>query len=232
MIEKIVERIVERPLRRRLPDTRNAITHKFDVAGHEGYITAGLYADGQPGEVFITMAKEGSTIGGLMDAIATLVSVSLQYGVPVDSLVRKFEHVRFEPAGMTRNSEIPMAKSLVDYIFRWLAMEFVPGYRAANAPQRPRSTDNSDTTEKPANGNGNGHGHSHSPRIESETMGAASTATAIGSNLRMALISDPLSQQGSGMQADAPACDVCGSITVRSGTCYKCLNCGNSMGCS
>src|SRR5215204_4342346 len=135
-IEKIIERIVERPLRRRLPDTRNAKTHKFDVQGHEGYITVGLYDDGSPGEVFITMAKEGSTIGGLMDTIATLVSVSLQYGVPVDSLVRKFEHVRFEPSGMTRNSEIPFAKSLVDYIFRWLAMEFVPGYRAANAPKR------------------------------------------------------------------------------------------------
>ena len=120
------------PLRRRLPDTRHAITHKFDVAGHEGYITAGLYHDGQPGEVFITMAKEGSTIGGLMDSIATLVSVSLQYGVPVESLVRKFEHVRFEPSGMTRNPEIPMAKSLVDYIFRWLAMEFV-----ARLPRQP-----------------------------------------------------------------------------------------------
>jgi hypothetical protein len=103
VIEKIVERIVERPLRRRLPDTRHAVTHKFDIAGHEGYITAGLYEDGTPGEVFITMAKEGSTIGGLMDAVATLVSVSLQYGVPVESLVRKFEHVRFEPSGMTRN---------------------------------------------------------------------------------------------------------------------------------
>ncbi len=138
IVEKIVERIVERPLRRRLPDTRNAITHKFDVAGHEGYITVGLYEDGTPGEVFITMAKEGSTIGGLMDTIATLVSVSLQYGVPVESLVRKFEHVRFEPSGMTRNTEIPFAKSLVDYIFRWLAMEFVPGYRQANAPKRRR----------------------------------------------------------------------------------------------
>src|SRR5206468_2213186 len=137
VIEKIVERIVERPLRRRLPDTRHATTHKFDVAGHEGYITVGLYDDGAPGEVFITMAKEGSTIGGLMDTIATLVSVALQYGVPVESLVRKFEHVRFEPSGLTRNSEIPFAKSLVDYIFRWLAMEFIPGYRAANAPKRP-----------------------------------------------------------------------------------------------
>src|SRR5205085_5011044 len=138
IVEKIVERIVERPLRRRLPDTRHAMTHKFDVAGHEGYITVGLYEDGQPGEVFIRIAKEGSTIGGLMDTIATLVSVSLQYGVPVESLVRKFEHVRFEPSGMTRNADIPMAKSLVDYIFRWLAMEFIPGYRAANAPQRAK----------------------------------------------------------------------------------------------
>src|SRR5439155_6279419 len=98
----------------------------------------GLYEDNQPGEIFIRMAKEGSTIGGLMDTIATLVSVSLQYGVPVESLVRKFEHVRFEPSGMTRNPEIPIAKSLVDYIFRWLAMEFVPGYRANNAPKRSK----------------------------------------------------------------------------------------------
>jgi ribonucleoside-diphosphate reductase alpha chain len=236
VIEKIIERIVERPLRRRLPDTRNAITHKFDVAGHEGYITAGLYTDGQPGEVFITMAKEGSTIGGLMDSIATLVSVSLQYGVPVESLVRKFEHVRFEPSGMTRNPEIPMAKSLVDYIFRWLAMEFVPGYRANNSPQRapkeevpqdppfsagPQGRAETAPDSKPANGtNGYGTGHDHAPK---------GTAAA----LRLStLLADPLSQQGSEMQSDAPACDVCGSITVRSGTCYKCLNCGNSMGCS
>src|SRR5688572_7852753 len=170
VIEKIVERIVERPLRRRLPDTRHAKTHKFDISGHEGYITAGLYEDGTPGEVFITMAKEGSTIGGLMDAFATLVSVSLQYGVPVESLVRKFEHVRFEPSGMTRNLEIPMAKSLVDYIFRWLAMEFVPGYRDANAPKRakkpealPPTTPMAERSEAPdssaaAHKPGNGHG--------------------------------------------------------------------------
>ena len=180
IIEKIVERIVERPLRRRLPDTRHAMTHKFDVAGHEGYITVGLYEDGSPGEVFITMAKEGSTIGGLMDTIATLVSVALQYGVPVESLVRKFEHVRFEPAGMTRNPEIPMAKSLVDYIFRWLAMEFVPGYRAANAPKRSkgkveenrggteaRRESRDEETERRRDGvkPGNGHG----PRIDPDT---------------------------------------------------------------
>jgi ribonucleoside-diphosphate reductase alpha chain len=269
IIEKIVERIVERPLRRRLPDTRHATTHKFDVAGHEGYITVGLYEDGQPGEIFIRMAKEGSTIGGLMDTIATLVSVSLQYGVPVESLVRKFEHVRFEPSGMTRNPDIPMAKSLVDYIFRWLAMEFVPGYRAANAPRREKKPVMKDVSEThdaavnagaehrvappaPAIKPGNGHG----PRIEPDTAkpfdygsgleglesapspfpgegeSAHRSSESPSPNLRLAIVADPLSQQGSNMQADAPACDVCGSITVRSGTCYKCLNCGNSMGCS
>ncbi len=244
VIGRIIERIVERPLRRRLPDTRNAVTHKFDVAGHEGYITAGLYDDGSPGEVFITMAKEGSTIGGLMDAIATLVSVSLQYGVPVESLVRKFEHVRFEPSGMTRNREIPMAKSLVDYIFRWLAMEFVPGYREVNAPNRPAakvepmsSIDEDRATPEDDGGNAS----SPTPNAQRPTPNsdmAATTSTLdkkapVTQSTRMqALSSDPLSQQSSNMQADAPACDTCGSITVRSGTCYKCLNCGNSMGCS
>ncbi|MDB5322720.1 MAG: ribonucleoside-diphosphate reductase alpha chain [Phycisphaerales bacterium] len=271
IIEKIVERIVERPLRRRLPDTRHARTHKFDVAGHEGYITVGLYDDNSPGEVFITMAKEGSTIGGLMDTIATLVSVALQYVVPVESLVRKFEHVRFEPSGMTRNPEIPIAKSLVDYIFRWLAMEFIEGYRAANAPKRPDKKTPAPTAAPPQQSlavsppqktnpaplaetaeqslgssriqkkEGNGHG----PRLDppdthpfaygdeppaDKSESHANTATGI--NLRMQIVVDPLSQQGTEMQADAPACDVCGSITVRSGTCYKCMNCGNSMGCS
>jgi len=283
-IEKIIERIVERPLRRRLPDTRNAKTHKFDVAGHEGYITVGLYDDGSPGEVFITMAKEGSTIGGLMDTIATLVSLALQYGVPIDSLVRKFEHVRFEPSGMTRNGEIPFAKSLVDYIFRWLAMEFIPGYRAANAPKRPEKKSNPSPAPAPApaapvlrevppaaaaaavdaaanrplptassegdeppirrpnNGNGhgkgrNGHGQKHEEdagELEIRPKVEINPDPSLGSvaNVRMVVAADPLSQQGTELQADAPACDVCGSITVRSGTCYKCLNCGNSMGCS
>jgi ribonucleoside-diphosphate reductase alpha chain len=279
-IEKIIERIVERPLRRRLPDTRRALTHKFDVQGHEGYVTVGLYDDASPGEVFITMAKEGSTIGGLMDTIATLVSVALQYGVPIESLVRKFEHVRFEPSGMTRNPEIPIAKSLVDYIFRWLAMEFIPGYRAANAPQRkaktttpvtpvapetvhtpapsptlgegrseggsasnPLTPDDLHESRKagnghgPKNGNGNGHGHSHSADAPSDSPLELHPKLEPSSghstpNVRLIVAPDPLSQQSSNMQADAPACDVCGSITVRSGTCYKCLNCGNSMGCS
>jgi ribonucleoside-diphosphate reductase alpha chain len=242
IVEKIIERIVERPLRRRLPDTREATTHKFDVAGHEGYITVGLYEDGSPGEIFIRMAKEGSTIGGLMDTIATLASVSLQYGVPVESLVRKFEHVRFEPSGMTHNPEIPFAKSLVDYIFRWLAMEFVHGYRAANAPGRESGSPAALPEATPAKKGGNGHGP---PRIEPDSARSFSYTDqemksgdqktqpqASAANLRLAIVSDPLSRQSSELQADAPPCDVCGSITVRSGTCYKCLNCGNSMGCS
>src|SRR5262249_40185189 len=123
-----------KPLRRRLTDTRTAITHKFDIAGHEGYLTVGLFADGQPGELFITMAKEGSTIGGLMDGIGTLTSMALQYGVPLEALVKKFAHQRFEPSGFTRNAEIRNASSITDYVFRWMAFQFIPGYREANAP--------------------------------------------------------------------------------------------------
>ena len=264
VIEKIVERIVHRPLRRKLSDTRRAITHKFDVAGHEGYITVGLYDDGSPGEMFITMNKEGSTVGGLMDTVATLTSLALQFGVKIEDLVRKFEHVRFEPSGMTRNRDIPMAKSLVDYIFRWLGMEFIPGYRAANAPRRaeaPRAeapspkADSTSPDAGAANGNGNGNGNGHGAHVAPDTRlvrspvdeaqeqvfarsgpalaEAADPETArIPASLNRVAALDPLSLQGASAQSDAPACDVCGSITVRSGTCYKCLNCGNSMGCS
>ena len=121
-----VVKIVETPKRRKLPDERSAITHKFDIAGHEGYITVGLYTDGQPGEIFLRMAKEGSTVSGLMDSLATMTSLALQYGVPLRDLVSKFSHVRFEPAGFTGNSEIPIAKSIVDYIFRWMGSRFLP----------------------------------------------------------------------------------------------------------
>jgi ribonucleoside-diphosphate reductase alpha chain len=236
IIERIVERVVERPLRRRLPDTRHALTHKFDVGGHEGYITVGLYEDGTPGEVFITMAKEGSTIGGLMDTIATLVSVALQYGVPVESLVRKFEHVRFEPAGMTRNQDIPFAKSPVDYIFRWLAMEFVDGYRAAHSPRRQEPTDQPVAVAPRRSSNGHGT-RMETVDVDPATVGVGSVERTDSSGLLNKIAAkpirfDPLSQQGANMQSDAPACHSCGSVTVRSGTCYKCLNCGASLGCS
>ncbi|MGA2864307.1 MAG: vitamin B12-dependent ribonucleotide reductase [Verrucomicrobiota bacterium] len=178
---------VGKPLRQRLPETRQAITHKFDIAGHEGYLTVGLFRDGQPGELFITMAKEGSTIGGLMDGLGTLTSLALQYGVPLDALVRKFAHVRFEPSGFTKNPDIRNAASITDYVFRWLGVQFVPGYREANAPgqnqpelaipglqeevkkkvNRPvpelALAEDTDTLEvEPAKG-GNGNGHSQPP---------------------------------------------------------------------
>ena len=129
--DKAAARQLAVPRRERLPDTRKSITHKFSIAGHEGYITVGLYDDGRPGELFITMAKEGSTIGGLMDAFGTAVSMSLQYGVPLEVYVNKFSHTRFEPMGHTKNPDIRIAKSIVDYIFRWLGIEFLPGYREA-----------------------------------------------------------------------------------------------------
>ena len=257
VIKKEVE-IVHRPMRRRLADTRRSITHKFNVAGHEGYLTCGIYDDGMPGELFITMAKEGSTIGGLMDSLGTSTSVALQYGVPLESLVRKFTHQRFEPSGMTTNRDIPFAKSLVDYIFRWLGMEFIEGYRDANAPKRP---DMSDLPDKPASTNVVTRRVSESdlePKPEARPEGqsdrlvirdehksethVSQTAIQTGMNTRVvtsrthrastqrsasATLSKALESSG-----DAPPCDVCGTITVRSGTCYKCLNCGNSLGCS
>ncbi|MBM4057415.1 MAG: vitamin B12-dependent ribonucleotide reductase, partial [Planctomycetes bacterium] len=132
--DKAAAKATPAPRRERLPDTRRSVTHKFSVGGHEGYITVGLYDDGRPGELFITMAKEGSTIGGLMDAFGTAVSMSLQYGVPLEVYIKKFSHTRFEPWGYTKNADIPVAKSLVDYIFRWMGMEFLPGYREASRP--------------------------------------------------------------------------------------------------
>jgi len=215
-----------KPLRRRLSDTRQALTHKFDIAGHEGYLTVGLFDDGQPGELFITMAKEGSTIGGLMDSIGTLTSIAFQYGVPLDALVKKFAHQRFEPSGFTKNPEIRNASSIIDYVFRWLAFQFMPGYRETitgnrNQPElvmpglaeeikkkvnRPvpelAITSDTDIIElKP------GTGHKHERR--------ASALTQMITN-----------------QQDAPTCPNCGNVVVRNGACYKCLNCGESLGCS
>ena len=144
--DKAADKLVSAPRRERLPDTRQSITHKFNISGHEGYITVGLYPDGRPGELFITMAKEGSTIGGLMDCFGTAVSMSLQYGVPLEVYVNKFSHTRFEPMGFTKNPDIRIAKSLVDYIFRWLGITFLPGYAEANHAALPSPS------EAPPNG--------------------------------------------------------------------------------
>lgn len=220
------------PFRRHLPATRRSLTHKFSVGGHEGYITVGLFDDGKPGELFITMAKEGSTIGGLMDTIGTLTSLSLQYGVPVEAMVNKFAHMRFEPSGWTGNPEIPNAKSVPDYIFRWLGMEFVPGYREANAPKRNGTLENGH-----ANGHTNG-GHPAGTNGKAATLAPpAPTAENVPNDppSQLDLSADGpqiRSQQFAKFQADAPACDNCGAITVRNGNCYLCHNCGNSMGCS
>jgi ribonucleoside-diphosphate reductase alpha chain len=147
--------VAVRPPRRKLADERRSITHKFSIAGHEGYITVGMYEDGKPGEIFLVMAKEGSTISGLMDAFATSISMSLQYGVPLETLVEKFSHVRFEPSGFTKNPEIPYAKSITDYIFRWLASKFLSAEsQQAMGVQTVESGVRVDTAPKPQAGSG------------------------------------------------------------------------------
>lgn len=245
--DKEDERQAARPRRERLSDTRRSLTHKFDVAGHEGYITVGLFDDGRPGELFITMAKEGSTIGGLMDSFGTAISLSLQYGVPLEVLVNKFSHTRFEPMGFTGNPEIRIAKSLVDYIFRWLAIEFIPGYREASNGIRPGTEGGPDepTEIKPVATKADGQ---TSQRLtistESQTtqqIGSAHTEGTNGAVLERAGLSISTGRPEdeshrdrlfARFQSDAPSCDNCGSLTVRNGNCYLCHNCGNSMGCS
>ncbi len=221
---------VGKPLRRRLPETRMALNHKFNIAGHEGYLNVGLFEDGQPGELFITMAKEGSTIGGLMDSIATLTSMALQYGVPLEALVKKFSHQRFEPSGFTRNPEIRNASSITDYIFRWLAFQFIQGYREANSPMGTQP-------ELPIPGLQEAirkHVNRPIPELpvdEDETTVAVATAN--GTNGKsghheVKSLNDSLAH----LQHDAPTCPNCGHIAVRNGACYKCMNCGESLGCS
>jgi len=262
------EKPLSAPRRERLPDTRQSITHKFSVSGHEGYITVGLYPDGRPGELFITMAKEGSTIGGLMDCFGTAVSMSLQYGVPLEVYVNKFSHTRFEPMGYTKNPDIRIAKSIVDYIFRWLGITFLPGYREANkaVPAAPPETilgesGDADAERRPAAGMAGGpalgqgsaktvssapHRGPAAPPAKASTngngMARRSSAAAQATPSALERVAAPLpdaalaqsarSEQFAAFQADAPACDQCGAITVRSGNCYICHNCGNSMGCS
>jgi ribonucleoside-diphosphate reductase alpha chain len=338
-----------KPFRRRLPDTRHSITHKFSVANHEGYLTVGLYSDGQPGELFITMAKEGSTVGGLMDVVGTCVSMALQYGVPLITLVDKFRHARFEPAGMTSNKDIPFAKSVIDYIFCWLGCQFIAGYAENNTPNRSaiavggenknattvrqvvektrdlaqkivevksgktpqRNVDNAIQPEAGLKANGRGDNFANGKQenfesgkqvnfgrdggigggnnnnesrhkekvsrfsggsewgddsgqksairildidMSSRSLGIANTLSKteeiaiaagatestpeekqgdIAGQLQFeAVVMQQFNSQFEHFQDDAPACDVCGSITVRNGTCYKCFNCGNSMGCS
>ena len=182
-----------RAVRRRLPDERLAITHHFSIAGQEGYLTVGVYEDGSPGEIFITMAKQASTISGLMDAFATVVSLALQHGVPLRVICQKLSHMRCEPSGWTGNPKIGYAKSLMDYFSRWLDLKFLSGdqgelFNALPMPTLP-TTDGKGT--------------------------------------------DPVEALGELVQmGDAPACNICGSLMVRSRTCYRCMTCGGTSGCS
>jgi len=285
---------VYKPLRRRLPDERASITHKFNVGGHEGYLTIGLYEDGTPGEIFLRMAKEGSTISGLMDSFATAVSLALQYGVPLKDLVNKFSHLRFEPAGFTTNRDIPMAKSLVDYIFRYMATKFMSAdeknavgiinrqltlseatpvsggatadteasLRSASSPAagsitqeatKARSVegDDANTGPTPASASAGDQapevqatGASTSNIPFSGDTGGSAAGPAGGLLDGLKIVAQNVEQKDRAERlavgqapvvfdtADSPACTDCGSIMVRNGSCYKCINCGATSGCS
>jgi ribonucleoside-diphosphate reductase alpha chain len=183
-----------RAVRRRLPDERRAITHHFSIAGQEGYLTVGVYEDGSPGEIFVRMAKEGSTVSGLMDAFATVVSLALQHGVPLSVLCGKLSHMRFEPSGWSGNPKIGYAKSLMDYFARWLELKFLSNEQGELFPPLPSSGDGASTVP-PAK----------------EEVKALSELVQLG---------------------DAPACNICGALMVRSGSCHRCMTCGSTSGCS
>jgi ribonucleoside-diphosphate reductase alpha chain len=227
---------VDKPLRHRMPDTRMSLTHRFEIAGHEGYITVGLYEDGQPGELFITMSKEGSTIGGLMDTVGTLTSIALQYGVPLESLVKKFAYQRFEPSGFTKNPDIRNATSITDYVFRWLACQFIKGYKEATSPNRGQG-------ELPMK---------EIPEMEKKALNRpVSDLARTGEKEILDVITNHTSNDGEPQIAGNGSshadrvqealgnmfmdiiCSHCGSDKViRAGACGVCTECGTSQGCS
>jgi len=203
--------VLPQPVRRRLPDERQSITHKFEIGGHEGYITVGLFKDGSPGEIFLVMAKEGSTISGFADAFAQAISYALQFGVPLRVLVDKFSHVRFEPSGLTKNPDVRMAKSIVDYIFRWLATKFLSAEAQFRVGVNNRESQGEENGVAGARSSDQGEGTAPTARSGASLLGP------------YAAIQN---------QEDAPPCSACGSIMVRCGSCYKCANCGNTSGCA
>ncbi|MBU1036776.1 vitamin B12-dependent ribonucleotide reductase [Patescibacteria group bacterium] len=226
--EAKVKSEVIKPARKRLPDERQAITHKFSIANHEGYMTVGLYENGVPGEIFITMSKEGSVISGLMDSFATAVSVGLQYGVPLKVLVNRFIHSRFEPSGFTNNPNIRIAKSIVDYIFRWLALKFLPpedlmyvGLNNVESLTNGNGKSDLEKLTKVADEEAIKHEKNVNEDTEEENI--------IYQQVTMDLRGD---KETFDMQSDAPICDTCGSMMVRNGSCYRCMNCGSTSGCS
>jgi len=251
-----------RAVRHRLPDERASITHKFSIAGHEGYVNVGLYPTGQVGEIFIKMAKEGSTVSGLMDAFATSVSIALQHGVPLKVLCEKFAHTRFEPSGWTGNEQIGYAKSLMDYIFRWLHLRFLSGTQlslfasfASQTPQLPASP--SMIPESEPDGELGAISQGNMAQLAQEvarrlsqvsspvaTAGRASAAGGVAfasSGVAAANAANPnpssLHHAADAMRTmydmgDAPSCSTCGAIMVRNGSCYRCMSCGSTSGCS
>jgi ribonucleoside-diphosphate reductase alpha chain len=227
---------VDKPLRHRMPDTRMSLTHRFEIAGHEGYITVGLYEDGQPGELFITMSKEGSTIGGLMDTVGTLTSIALQYGVPLESLAKKFAYQRFEPSGFTKNPDIRNATSITDYVFRWLACQFIKGYKEATSPSRGQ-------TELPMKEIGEMEKKALNRPVsdlartgEKELIDVITSNSPNEGNPQLAPIGDSHAdrvQEALGNMFMDIVCSHCGSDKViRAGACGVCTECGTSQGCS
>jgi ribonucleoside-diphosphate reductase alpha chain len=246
-VDENAEAVQPEPVRRRMPAERESLTHKFSIAGQEGYITAGKYPDGTVGEIFLTdIGKEGSTLRGMMNAFATAVSIGLQYGVPLEVLVNKFSYMRFDPEGMTRNQEIPFAKSMPDYIMRWLASRFIEdidlhedlgiltaGVRARkDAQQALFSSDN----PGPTNGTGNGNGNGNGAAAEAGATVAASGGSAKprSSQPAAAAMTDTPPVVPARMTRElelGPACDQCGGMMQRTGSCYTCTSCGNNTGC-
>ena len=230
-----------------MPRERESITHKFNIAGHEGYITAGKYDDGSLGEIFLTdIGKEGSTMRGLMNAFATAVSIGLQYGVPLEVFVRKFSYMRFDPEGITRNPEIPFAKSLPDYIMRWLASRFIAdtdtleqlGILTDDVRARKEAQQAFPIDEGNGGGNGGGNGqrdgegNGHSAPGSGDTKSESSEPQAESKPPTAALTETPPVHPAAieGLEL-GPACDQCGGMMQRTGSCYTCSSCGNNTGC-
>ncbi|MFY9561572.1 MAG: vitamin B12-dependent ribonucleotide reductase [Terriglobales bacterium] len=206
-----------RAIRHKLKEERMAVTHKFNIGGHEGYITVGLYPDGEPGEIFITMAKEGSTVSGLMDSFALAVSIALQHGVPLKLFCEKFAHTRFEPSGWSSNTDIGFAKSIMDYIFRWLQLRFLSGQQQLLFDNlRPRALQNGTPT----------------PEGVGDVNGSAGSLTTETRDLRPGSVHAADALSGIVDMGDAPTCSFCGSIMTRNGSCYRCMSCGSTSGCS
>jgi ribonucleoside-diphosphate reductase alpha chain len=244
-VDEIVEHAVNKalaeagPRRRRMPVERQSITHKFSIGGHEGYITAGMYEDGSVGEIFLTdIGKEGSTLRGMMNSFATAISIALQYGVPLETLVRKFSYMRFEPEGITGNPEIPFAKSMPDYIMRWLASRFLdaeaqedlgiltPEVRARQAAQQAAQSVVSSDTAGPASEDE----PADEPKASSGKSGNGGNG---GPSAPAASFTDtppvvPTVMKGLDL---GPACSQCGGMMQRTGSCYTCSSCGNNTGC-